>query len=644
MARTSGSKSRTTCANPQLLSWLQELCDEQEDGSNYQMVFRRAWKSMKECPDVLARIEDAARLKGIGPKINRITISPSFCTFHDAWRPCELPPLPPPSTSSGINEPAPASLTSQAEPILANADSFLFTYLDVDFKPVRKRDDAHFRENMFPACYLIQYPKSSEVILWPTNFSNAFRLAPRSMHTFLSTQLLTWSVNAGHPLASAPNAKPASQVEKRKLSDLLHDETRDESQKRRCTGSLNPARQLPVQPPGLASTSFATSRKPVGRSVTMPSLNNSMPPPPVPTMSRTTSMPIAAHSQRNRGRLSSALPTMEIEVDLDDPYASAEAVVFQHFDPIIRTKKDRDGLAERLERKGVPVVREALEIGDVAWKAVRRSKRGDAYDEVALDVILERKRFDDLWISIKDNRFHEQKFRLHNSALTKVFYVVESYDAKRREDAMKSSKGKSFDTAISSTQIIDRFRVKETNHINDTIAYYAALHEMVKDRYKGKPLHIIPSEIIRRESYLKFQKTLRRNQPHREYLTTFAKFQELNSKSGFMTARETWAKQLLRINKMSAEKAGAIVQVYPCSRTLRDAFRQAEKEEKEDRALEEAARAAQGGGRKKKSEVQLAKHLLKDVGQGIRFVGESLSEKVYDLMMAKTYAGSEESE
>ena len=162
----------------------------------------------------------------------------------------------------------------------------------------------------------------------------------------------------------------------------------------------------------------------------MPAMNNSMPPPAAPSaaepITRTTSLPNNARAQRNKPRLSSALPTMEIEVDLEDPYASAEHMEIPKFNPIVipaegydikfvldirevKSRKDRDWLADKLASKGIPVVKEPLEIGDVAWKAVRKHKRGDEYDEVVLDVILERKRFDDLWMSIKEGRFHEQK-------------------------------------------------------------------------------------------------------------------------------------------------------------------------------------------------------------------------------------------
>lgn len=49
-----------------------------------------------------------------------------------------------------------------------------------------------------------------------------------------------------------------------------------------------------------------------------------------------------------------------------------------------------------------------LPVGDAAWVARHRVSRV----EYILDFIVERKRVDDLWTSIKDNRYKDQKFRL----------------------------------------------------------------------------------------------------------------------------------------------------------------------------------------------------------------------------------------
>ena len=74
--------------------------------SNYRMVLGRAYKSMKEYPDVLERIEDAVRIKNIGPKIisklkEKQKEKTGFMSAH-----LNLPSMAGPSTSTAT-EPAP---------------------------------------------------------------------------------------------------------------------------------------------------------------------------------------------------------------------------------------------------------------------------------------------------------------------------------------------------------------------------------------------------------------------------------------------------------------------------------------------------------------------------------------------------------
>ena len=73
-----------------------------------------------------------------------------------------------------------------------------------------------------------------------------------------------------------------------------------------------------------------------------------------------------------------------------------------------KSTEDRKYIQEQLTRRGVPVEKRALELGDVCWVAKRRGMSGDT-TEAVLDFIMERKRLDDLVGSIKDSRFHEQK-------------------------------------------------------------------------------------------------------------------------------------------------------------------------------------------------------------------------------------------
>ena len=91
----------------------------------------------------------------------------------------------------------------------------------------------------------------------------------------------------------------------------------------------------------------------------------------------------------------------------------------------VQAKTNRTYIEKELTKKGVQPIVRALAIGDFFWVAKMREKNslaryGVEGDEVTLDYIVERKRLDDLIGSIKDGRFHEQKFRLKRSGIKNV--------------------------------------------------------------------------------------------------------------------------------------------------------------------------------------------------------------------------------
>ncbi|KAL0070206.1 Crossover junction endonuclease mus81 [Marasmius tenuissimus] len=441
------------------------------------------------------------------------------------------------------------------------------------------------------------------------------------------------------------------------------------SQSRNATAQALPRTTLSrsqTMPNSLATSSTSTvARSSAGltRSATTTSISGSgsgsMGPPPLPSSSqrggRTQFQAAAPVVQRpGRARISEHVPNLPI--DIPDSAAvwneignympfKAETKFSVPAAPLrlradaydiilvldIREKdstKKQKGLYERLASKKIEVTQRALSIGDVAWIA----KKKDAYrvddqpDEVVLDAILERKRMDDLCTSIKDGRFHEQKFRLTHSAITKVFYVVEEYE---KAKTLKEGFQDSISTALSSTAVVDNFMVQETRSLQDTINHYAARHAAIQKFYKDQDLLVLPPDLVKRYNYLEYQRFLRKVQPNRSYLTTWDCFQELNSKSGFTTVRTCWAKMLLTINGLSAEKAGLLVEGHATPRSLWQHFRDEEQRERDD--LEEEKRNPPKG-RSKKSKVVPARHALAHYTTGARRFGDALSGKVYDVL------------
>ncbi len=71
--------------------------------------------------------------------------------------------------------------------------------------------------------------------------------------------------------------------------------------------------------------------------------------------------------------------------------------------------KDRNFIHEQLVKKGVNCEVRNLALGDIMWVAQIKNDENQGFLEYVLDIIVERKKLDDLWASIKDGRYHEQK-------------------------------------------------------------------------------------------------------------------------------------------------------------------------------------------------------------------------------------------
>lgn len=143
----------------------------------------------------------------------------------------------------------------------------------------------------------------------------------------------------------------------------------------------------------------------------------------------------------------------------------------------VRAKNDRDYIQNNLSNAGVNTITRSLQVGDAMW--IAREKDG-MKREVVLDYIVERKRLDDLVSSIKDGRFHDQKFRLKKSGIKNVIYIIEDFTISSMDGPMQGA----IETAISSTQVVNGFFVKKTNKLDDTIRYLVRMTKMLEEVYK----------------------------------------------------------------------------------------------------------------------------------------------------------------
>jgi ERCC4 domain len=75
-----------------------------------------------------------------------------------------------------------------------------------------------------------------------------------------------------------------------------------------------------------------------------------------------------------------------------------------------------------------------------------------------------------------------------------VYYLVEEYE--REVHYEHKSMDQAVFTALSSTQVVEGFFLKETRDINDTIEYLVGLHQTIDALHKVETMHQHPYRIL----------------------------------------------------------------------------------------------------------------------------------------------------
>lgn len=258
----------------------------------------------------------------------------------------------------------------------------------------------------------------------------------------------------------------------------------------------------------------------------------------------------------------------------------------------VRTSTDRDYIANELMKQDITPQVRALELGDAMWVAKCRdpaflTRHGEEGDEVMLDWIIERKRLDDLIGSIKDGRFHEQKFRLRRSGIKNVIYLVEEFTVTHQEagngSALKYQEMVA--SAIASTQVVNGYFMKKTKNLDDSIRYLARMTLLLRKMYgaldssvQDQPINrskvaFIPSRCLSStQSYLTLLDELRAKDPSLTYGVTLSTFSALTSKSDVLSLRDIFLKMLMCTRGITGEKALEIQRWWKTPRELVEAY------------------------------------------------------------------------
>ncbi|XP_049872456.1 crossover junction endonuclease MUS81 [Pectinophora gossypiella] len=185
----------------------------------------------------------------------------------------------------------------------------------------------------------------------------------------------------------------------------------------------------------------------------------------------------------------------------------------------------------------------SLKVGDFMWVARHKVKK----QELVLPYIVERKRMDDLGSSIKDGRFHEQKFRLRKCGVPNVIYLVENFGSNKHVGLPLQS----LMQALANTRVHDGFKIHMTNSLGDSARFLAIMTKRLTIEFQDKQLIGSNSEWKGDEELMKF-----------DY------FNKASIKNKPLTVTETFIKLLLQLKGVSVDKALAITKVYKTPRTL----------------------------------------------------------------------------
>lgn len=140
------------------------------------------------------------------------------------------------------------------------------------------------------------------------------------------------------------------------------------------------------------------------------------------------------------------------------------------------TKKssDSDDITFHLSRLKVPYEVRHLKVGDYLW--VARGRRNTV--ELVLPYVIERKRIDDFGSSIKDGRYKEQKFRLQQSGVQNIVYLIESF-----EDIQSSVPAQALRQATINTLVQCGMQIKFTESLRATAHYLSCMSQVLYKQY-----------------------------------------------------------------------------------------------------------------------------------------------------------------
>lgn len=240
----------------------------------------------------------------------------------------------------------------------------------------------------------------------------------------------------------------------------------------------------------------------------------------------------------------------------------------------VKSQNNRDFFTKAFMRRGMKSEVRQLALGDIIWIA-RHKQNGN---EAVLNTIIERKRLDDLALSIRDNRFMEQKSRLEKTGCKNKYYLIEETMSDVVEGMTEALK-----TSIWLILVYYRFSVIRTTNSDATVERLHSLHTVLEEEYSKRDLLVInPHNLQNQDDYgyelEKFRQEFEKRKTI-ECCHNFRCFQEILGKGELSTIGELTIHILMFIKGISIEKAVAIQSVFPTLKHILSAYAECQSQE-----------------------------------------------------------------
>jgi crossover junction endonuclease MUS81 len=183
--------------------------------------------------------------------------------------------------------------------------------------------------------------------------------------------------------------------------------------------------------------------------------------------------------------------------------------------------------------------------------------------------------------------------------------------------------GKQIMTAKSQIQVHNRFHLKETTKLSQTIDFLVTMTKVIQSTLAKQDLKTIPTRHLSRSTFSALQTHLRRIHPTETFHTSFEAYQNLNDKNASRTLKVAFGRMLLSVKGMSAERVSAILDTWETPRDIWDALK-VRNEEAESVVVEDESQ------KRKKTKIRGPDLFFADTvqGEGRRKVGDALSKEV----------------